>query len=336
MSGAGRVRRRDVVRLLGGAACLPAAAAPNLLRAQAAGSIPTIGFLSPGSPALISNRMFHRGLRELGYVEGKTIAVAARHANGRFDRLPALAAELVALNVALIAAGVTQASLAARAATATIPIVMLGVSDPVGAGLIASLARPGGNVTGTSSMSSGVIGKSVELLKEAVPGAERLAILWNPANAVFQRQMMREAEAAARALRLDAEDFGARGPDEFDAAFAAIVRAKVHAMLVMPDPLTTQHTARIVAFARQARLPAIYGIREQAEAGGLMSYGPDIPEQFRRGAAYVDKILKGAKPADLPVEQPAKFELVVNLRTAKALGHTIPSTLLVRADDVIE
>jgi putative ABC transport system substrate-binding protein len=242
----------------------------------------------------------------------------------------------VALRPDVIAAGVTQASLAARDATRTIPIVMLGVSDPVGAGLIASLARPGGNVTGTSSMSSGVIGKTLEVLKEAVPAAERVAILWNPANAVFQAQMIREAEAAARALGLRVQAHGARGPDEYETAFAAIMGSNAQAMLVMPDPVNTQHTARIVDFARRARLPAVYGTREQAEAGGLMAFGPDIPEQFRRGAAYVDRILKGAKPADLPVEQAAKFELVVNLKTAKALGLAIPSTLLVRADDVIE
>lgn len=326
------MRRRDVVRLLGGVACA-CASAP---RAQPANRLPMIGFLSPAAPALASTRMFFRGLAEHGYADGKNVALVPRYAEGRFDRLPALAAELVALRVDVIAAAVTQASLAARDATRTIPIVMLGVSDPVGAGLIASLARPGGNVTGTSSMSSGVIGKSLEVLKEAVPAAERVAILWNPANAVFQAQMMREAEATARALGLRLQAHGARGPHEFDAAFAAIAKADVQAILVMPDPLTTQHTARIVDFARRARLPAIYGTREQAEAGGLVTYGPDIPEQFRRGAAYVDKILKGAKPADLPVEQAAKFALIVNLKTAKALGLPIPSTLLVRADEVIE
>jgi putative ABC transport system substrate-binding protein len=328
------VRRRDLVRLLGGA--VSAAACGNALRAQPANRLPTIGFLSPASPAVASNRMFLRGLAELGYADGKNIALAPRYAEGRFDRLPALAAGLVAQRVDVIAAGVTQASLAARDATRTIPIVMLGVGDPVGAGLIASLARPGGNVTGTSSMSAGVIGKSLEVLKEAVPGAERVAILWNPANAVFQAQMMREAQVAASALRMLATEHGARGPHEFEAAFAAIANAGAQAMLVMPDPVTTQHTARIVDFARRARLPAIYGTREQAEAGGLMTYGPDIPEQFRRGATFVDKILKGAKPSELPVEQPAKFELIVNLKTAKALGLAIPSTLMVRADEVIE
>ncbi len=328
------MRRRDFVRLLGGAAS--AAASAGAPRAQPANRLPAIGFLSPASPALGSNRMFLRGLAELGYADGKNMALVPRYAAGRFERLPALAAELVALHPDIIAAGVTQASLAARDATRTIPIVMLGVSDPVGAGLIASLARPGGNVTGTSSMSSGVIGKTLEVLKEAVPAAERVAILWNPANAVFQAQMIREAQAAAAALRVHMTAHGARGPDEFEAAFAGIVKAEAQAMLVMPDPMTTQHTAQIVAFARRARLPAIYGTREQAEAGGLLTYGPDIPEQFRRGAAYVDKILKGAKPADLPVEQAAKFELIVNLKTAKALGLNVPSTLLVRADEVIE
>ncbi len=327
------MRRRDFATGLGAAAAWPAAA---LAQQSAPNRLPAIGFLSPASPALASNRMFLRGLAELGYADGETIAVVPRYAEGRFDRLPLLAGELVRLRVDVIAAGVTQASLAARDATRTIPIVMLGVSDPVGAGLIASLARPGGNVTGTSSMSSGVIGKTLEVLKEAVPAAERVAILWNPANAVFQAQMIREAQAAAAALRVHMTAHGARGPDEFEAVFAGIVKAEAQAMLVMPDPMTTQYTAQIVAFARRARLPAIYGTREQAEAGGLLTYGPDIPEQFRRGAAYVDKILKGAKPADLPVEQAAKFELIVNLKTAKALGLNVPSTLLVRADEVIE
>lgn len=336
MSGAGAVRRRDAVRLLGAAACATAGAWPFAARGQSDERMPTIGLLSPTSPAHITNRMFRRGLAELGYVEGKNLTIAARYAQGRFESLPALAAELVRLQVALIAAGVTHASLAARNATETIPIVMLGVSDPIGSGLIASLARPGGNVTGTSSLSSGVIGKLLELLKEAVPGARRVAVLWNPANAVFQRQMMHEAEATARALGVMLRAHGARGPDEFDSAFAAIAKENVQGMLVMPDPITTQHAARIVELARRARLPAIYGTREHAAAGGLLCYGPDVPEQFRRGAAYVAKILKGAKPADLPVEQAAKFNLIVNLKTAKALGLTLPSTLLVRADEVIE
>ena len=328
------MRRRDLVRLLGGAAA--SAAGASALRAQSASRLPKIGFLSPASPTLASNRMFLRGLAELGYADGNNITLVPRYAEGRFERLPALAAELVALRVDILAAGVTQASLAARDATRTIPIVMLGVSDPVGAGLVASLARPGGNVTGTSSMSSGVIGKSLEVLKEAVPAAGHVAILWNPANAVFQAQMIREAEAAAAALGLRVQAHGARGPDEYDAAFAAIVNADAQAMLVMPDPVTLQHTPRIVEFARRARLPAIHGTREEAEAGGLLTYGPSVPEQFRRGALYVDKILKGAKPADLPVEQAEKFELIVNLKTAKALGLAIPGTLLVRADEVIE
>lgn len=280
--------------------------------------------------------MFFRGLHELGYVEGANVTIVSRYAEGKFDRLPAFAAELAALPVDVIAAGVTQASLAARHATRTIPIVMLGVSDPIGAGLIATLARPGGNVTGTSSLSSGVIGKSLELLKDAVAGLERVAILWNPANAVFQRQMIHEAETSAGALRLRVAAHGARGPDEIEAAFAAIAKADMQAVLMMPDPIYNEQTARIVEIAKRSRLPVMYGSREQVAAGGLMSYGPDVPEQFRRGAAYVDKILKGAKPADLPVEQAVKFELVINLKTAKSLDLAIPNTLLVRADEVIE
>lgn len=331
-----RKGRRAFVCRLGGLALAPGCALVVPAKAQDARKLPIIGFLSPALPTARTNKMFMRGLDELGYADGGNVVIAARYADGNFDRLPSLAQELVALPASVIAAAVTQASIAARAATPTIPIVMLGVSDPIGAKLIAGLARPGGNVTGTSSMSSGVIGKSIEVLAEAIPGLARVAILWNPANAVFQAQMMREAEATAAALKLRHEAHAARGPHEYESAFTAIVASRAQALLVMPDPILTESVDRIIALARRARLPAIYGSREQAAAGGLMSYGPDIPEQFRRGAAYVDKILKGAKPGDLPVEQSDKFELVVNLKAAAELGLDLPNTLLVRADAVIE
>ena len=330
------MRRREFITRLAGLAAISSHLPPTGAQAQQPAKPPTIGFLSPSSSSALLNQQFHRGMRELGYLDGRNVIIVSRFADGEFDRLPALAAELVAMRVDVIVAVVTQASLAARNATKTIPIVMLGVADPLGAGLVASLARPGGNVTGTSGMSSEVVGKSLEVLKEAVPALRRVAILWNPANAVFQAQTMREAERAAGALAVSLQAFGARDAEEFETAFAAIAKANVQAMLVMPDPVNTLHVSRIVDFARGSRLPAMYATREQAMAGGLLVYGPDLAEQFRRGATYVDRILKGANPGDLPVEQVTKFELIVNLKTAKALGLAIPNTLLVRADEVIE
>jgi putative tryptophan/tyrosine transport system substrate-binding protein len=329
------MKRREFITLLGGAAI----AWPLPLRAQQAGKIPRIGYLSPGSASaglVARDQAFRQGLRELGYVEGKNIVIEYRYAEGKFDRLAGLAAELVRLKVDVIAAALTQASLAAKVATKTIPVVILGVSDPLGSGLIASLARPGANITGTSSMTSEVVGKSLEILKEAVPKISRVAVLWNPDNAVFQAQMLKEAEFAAGVLGLRLQTFGARGSDELDRAFAAITGASVDALLVLADPILAFHQRRIVDFAEKSRLPAIYGIKEYAAAGGLMHYGPNIDGQFRRAASYVDKILKGAKPADLPVEQPTKFQFVINLKTAKTLGLTFPLPLLGRADEVIE
>ena len=241
------------------------------------------------------------------------------------------------LKVDVIVAQVTVASLAAKGATRTIPIVMQGVSDPVGTGLVASLARPGGNITGTSAMSAEVIGKSLELLKETVPKLSRVAVLWNPDNAIFQAQMLRETQIAAGALAVELQIFAARGADEIDQAFAAMTRGRVGALLVLPDPVfNSHHRGRIVGLAERSRLPAMYGSRDFAAAGGLMTYGPNYADQFRRAAAYVDKILKGTSPTDLPVEQATKFELVINLKTAKTLGLTIPIPLLGRADEVIE
>jgi putative tryptophan/tyrosine transport system substrate-binding protein len=326
------MRRRDFITVLGAAG----AAWPLATRAQQAGKVPRIGYLTASSPSAPSTEAFRRGLRELGYVEGKTIVVEYRFANGEFDRLPGLAAELVQLKVDLIVAAVTQASLAARDATKTIPVVIAAVSDPVGSGLVPNLARPGANVTGTSSMSTDLVGKSLEVLKEAVPAASRVAVLWNPKNAVFQEQMLREAQAAGRAMGIRLETFSARGPGEFDVVFAAIIAERVGALLVLADPILIDHKSRIIEFAEKSRVPAIYGTRDHAVAGGLMTYGPDTMEQFRRAAIYVDRILKGANPADLPVEQPTKFDFVINLKTAKALGLNIPPTLLARADEVIE
>ena len=328
------MRRRDFIALLGGSAVWPLVA-----RAQEHGRIPRIGYLSPvaaSSGFLPRDETFRQGLRDLGYVDGANIVIEYRFADGRFERLPALAADLVRLNVDVIVASVTQASLAARDATKTIPIVIAGVSDPVGSGLIANLARPGGNITGTSSQTSEVVGKSLEFLKETMPGIVRVAALWNPANAVFQTQMLKEAEAAAAALKIHIEGYGARNAEELGTAFTAITLERADALLVLADPLLISHQKRIIDYALKRRLPAIYATKDHAAAGGLMTYGPNIEGQFRRAATYVDKILKGAKPADLPVEQPTQFELVINLKTAKMLGITIPTTLLARADEVIE
>jgi putative ABC transport system substrate-binding protein len=323
--------RREFIAVLGSAAAWPLA-----VRAQKAGKIPRIGYLSPGTKLSLLDRSFLQGLRELGYVEGKNILIEYRFAGGKFKRLPAMAAELVQLDVDVIVARVTQASLAAKAATKTIPVVMLGVSDPVGSRLVTSLARPGGNITGTSSQTAEVQGKSLELLKEIVPKLSRVAVLWNPANPIFQAQMLKATKRAAGVLGLQLREFGARNPNEFDNAFAAIINARVDALMVFGDPTLVAHKARIINFAARHHLPAIYGTEDHAEAGGLITYSPDYAAQFRRGAFYVDKILKGTKPADLPVEQPTKFELAINLKTAKALGLQIPPALLIRADEVIE
>ena len=326
------MRRRDFITLFGSAA----AAWPLAARAQQAGKIPRIGFLSPAAALSIRDRRFLQGLHELGYVEGKNILIEYRFAAGKFKRLPGLAAELVRLNVDVIVTVVTQASLAAKAATKTIPVVMVAVSDPVASRLVTSLARPGGNITGTSSQTADVSGKSLQLLKEVVPKLSRVAVLWNPANAIFQAQLLKATERAAGVLGLQLREFGARNTDELDHAFAAIGKANVGALMVLGDPTLVAHKARIIDFAAKHRLPAIYATENHAEAGGLMTYGPDMAGQFERAAFYVDKILKGAKPADLPVEQPTRFEFAINLKTAKALGLVIPPPLLIRADKVVE
>ena len=325
------MRRRDFIKVIAGST----AAWPLAAHAQQPGKVPRIGYLSSSSASAREEALW-QGLRELGYVEGKNIVIEYRFAKGKFDQLPDLAAELVRLEVDVIVAAATQASLAAKGVTRTIPIVMSIVSDPVGSGLIASLARPGANITGTASMTAEVVGKSLELLKETVPKLSRVAVLWNPDNAIFQAQMLRETQVAAGALGVQLRTFGARGADEFDRAFAAMTRARAGALLVLADTILILHRAPIVDFAAKSRLPAMYGTRDYAAAGGLMSYGPNYADILRRTATYVDKILKGAKPADLPVEQPTKFEFVINLKTARTLGLNIPLPLLGRADEVIE
>ncbi|HEX5913779.1 MAG TPA: ABC transporter substrate-binding protein [Rubrobacter sp.] len=321
---------------LAGAAAL--LAAPLAADAQQAGKVHRIGFLGVSSPSdrpLLLDA-FRQRLRELGWVESQNIVIDYRYAEGRVDRLPDLAAELVRLKVDLIISWGTQGVTAAKNATKTIPIVMIAVRDPIGIGLIASLARPGRNVTGVSG-SAGLewVAKQLELLKETVPKIRRVAILSNPTNA-YHQLAIREVDVAARALGVQLQLLEAQGPNEFDGAFAAMAKESVGALLVLSDAMLNSHRTRLADLAARSRLPAAYGVRESVEAGGLMSYGPSFLDFYRRAATYVDKILKGAKPAELPVEQPTKFELVVNLKTAKALGLALPPSLLARADQVIE
>jgi putative ABC transport system substrate-binding protein len=323
-------RRRFLVTSLAGVL-----AAPLVAEAQQPGKVYRIGLLSPTSHGL-GIEGFHEGLRALGYVEVRNVVVEYRSAEGRFDRLPALAAELVRIRVDVIVAVDTQASLAAKNATKTIPIVMLAVGDPVGAGLVTSLTHPGGNVTGTSFQNVEVAGKSLELLKNAIPQLRAVAVLWNPANPVFQAQMVKETEAAARSLGIQLRMLAARDAKEIDSAFAAMNGGRAEGLMVIPDPVFMAHLTRIAALATHSHLPSISTSKEYAEAGGLMAYSASFAERGRRTAVYVDRILKGANPASLPVEQPAILELVINLKTAKALGLTIPPSLLARADQVIE
>jgi putative ABC transport system substrate-binding protein len=321
-------------------------AAPLVAAAQQPGKVYRIGFLSPSSPSdpekLASPfgegglAAFRQGMRDLGYAEGQNISIEPRWAEGRFERLPDLAAELARLKVDVIVSVVTQATLSAKNATRTIPIVMVAAGDPVGSGLVPNLARPGGNVTGPSSMYAELAGKQLELLMKTAPKVSRVAVLWNPANAAWQVQMLRQTETAARALGLQRQLLEARGPDELEGAFAAMTRERANALLVQVDVIFALHAQRIADLAAKHRVPAMYGAREHVGAGGLMSYAPNILDLFRRAATYVDKILRGAKPGDLPIEQPTKFELVINLKTAKALGLTIPQSVLLRADQVIE
>jgi putative tryptophan/tyrosine transport system substrate-binding protein len=313
-------------------------AAPLAADAQQAGMVPRIGWLGATSP---SDRpplldAFRQGLRELGWVEGQNIVIDYRYAEGRVDRLPDLAADLVRLKVDLIASLGTQGVTAAKNATETIPIVMIAVRDPVDTGLIASLARPGGNVTGVSGYAGlETVAKQLALLNETVPEIRRVAILSNPGNA-YHQLAIRELNVAARSSGVQLQLLEARGPNDFDGAFAAMAKERVGALLVVSDVIFNNHRTRLADLAARSRLPAAYGVRESVEAGGLMSYGPSFLDLFRRSATFVDKILKGAKPADLPVEQPVKFELVINLRTAKALGLEVPLHLQQRADEVIE
>ena len=313
--------------------------APRAVEAQPAAKIARIGWLSGNmatSPQL--PEAFRQGLRDLGYVEGRNVVIEYRDAGGNFERLPALAAELVALKVDVIVAGGTPHALAAKQATRTLPIVFASPPAPVESGLVTSLARPGGNVTGLAGHAPELVGKRLELLKQAVPGVSRVAFLWQPGVIGDRpaRDMLKEAEVAARALGVRVQFVEARGPENVDRAFSEMTTARADALIVLSSSMFFSERRRLVALAGKNRLPAVYAARDFIEAGGLMAYGPNLADSFRRGATYVDRILRGAKPADLPVEEPTTFELIINLKTARALGLTIPPSLLARADQVIE
>jgi putative ABC transport system substrate-binding protein len=331
-----RVQRRQFLIAAGALLATPLAA-----DGQQAAKIPRIGYLTTSlaaSPHL--PEAFRQGLRDLGYVEGRNVMIDYRDAEGKVDRLPALAAELVALKVDVIVTGTsTLAARVAKEATRTIPIVFGGVGDPVESELVTSLARPGGNVTGLSTLGPELVGKRLELLKQALPGVDRVAVLWLP-GALGERtdkEMLTGADVAARALGVRLQFVEAtRDPADFDRAFSDMTRARAGALTVLPSNRFSRERRRLVDLAAKNRLPTVYTSREFVDAGGLMSYGANSADLHRRAATYVDKILKGAKPGDLPVEQPTKFELIINLKTAKDLGLTIPQSVLARADDLIQ
>jgi putative ABC transport system substrate-binding protein len=304
---------------------------------QPAGKPYRVGFLGNSTAALEANLVepFRQGLRERGYVEGQDVVVEYRWAEGKYERFPDLIDELLRLKVDVIVTAGTPAALAVKRATTTVPLVMIAVGDPVGTGLVASLSRPGGNITGLTSIAADLEGKRLELLREVVPKLSHMSVLWNPASP-FQVVAEKEVRAAAQMLQLRVLSLGVRAADELDAAFDAIVKARPGALVVLADRLFLHNRARIVAFATRHRLPGVYAYRELVEAGGFMSFGPSYADMHRRAATYVDKILKGAKASDLPVEQPAKFELVLNLKAAQALGVTVPPSVLARADDVLQ
>jgi putative ABC transport system substrate-binding protein len=314
-------------------------AAPFAAEAQQAAKVARIGFLATN---LATDRhlseAFRQGLRDLGYVEGRNLVIEYRDAEGKVERFPALAAELVALKVDVIVASGTLAALAVKQATRTLPVVFSPAGDPVGSGLVTSLARPGGNVTGLSAFAPELVGKRLELLTQAVPGVSRVAVLWQPGafGEGTEKDTLKRAEVAARNLGVRLQFVEARGPADFDRAFSDVTRARASALTALGSNMFTSERRRLVDLAAEKRLPAMYAVRDYVDAGGLMSYGPNLADLYRRAATYVDKILKGARPADLPVELPTKVELIINLKTAKTLGLTIPQSVLGRADELIK
>jgi putative ABC transport system substrate-binding protein len=323
------MRRREFVTLVSGALVVW----PLVARAQPSGKIWRIGFIAHRYEEFYDP--LFQGLRELGYTEGQNLVVERRYAEGRVERFKEFAAEMVQLKVDLIIVVTTPAAFAARNATTTIPIVHPAAIDPVGTGLIASLAHPGGNVTGLAVLNAETCAKRLELLREVVPGLSRGAVLWNAANPA-NTLAWKETEGAGRALGVAIQSHEVRGPGDFEGAFAMIAQQHPDILLVLQDALTLEYRKEIIGFALRERLPSMFVGKLWAEEGGLMSYGDRLPERYRRAADVVDRILKGAKPADLPVEQPTTFELVVNLKTAKAIGLTLPPAFLARADQVIE
>ena len=322
------MKRREFIMLLGGAA----AAGPLAARAQQPEKRYTVGILSAGSAPVLRKVLFD-ALRELGWIEGKNVVFEQRYAENRLERLPELAADLVRLKVDVIAVAGTLAPLAAKRVTSTIPIVMTAAGDPLGSGLVASLARPGGNVTGMSLMAPDLGGKRLELLKDVLPRLSRVAVLWNADNP-YSALVFKETQTGGQTLGIEVQSLEVRDPDDFDGTFEAARRQRPDALITVEDPLTVDHRKRIADFAVGQQLPSLHGVREFAAAGG--SYGASLADLFRRAAGYVDKILRGAQPADLPVQQPTKFEFVINLKTAKALGLRIPDKVVALADEVIE
>lgn len=323
------MRRRDFIAWLGNTAVMW----PLATHAQQGKTIPRVGVLWPNPPATFG--FMRQGLGDLGYVEGKTINFEFRWAEGKLDQLPELAAELVRLPVDVIVALGPPATLAAKRATSTIPIVFVAMGDPLASGVVASLARPGANLTGTTRMISEMSGKHVELLKETVPSLAKFAVLWNPTNSSHQ-PALRVVNDTARSLSLQVYPLEVRARAELDGAFAAATKERADGVLFIADPIFFIELKRMVDLVAANRLPAICNFIEFPKLGGLMGYAPSIPDEFRHAAGHIDKILKGAKPGDLPVEQPTKFQLVINLKTAKTLGIAVPSTLVATADEVIE
>ena len=305
-------------------------------QAQQPKTVQRIGYVGAGSPATAGHhaQAFAQGLRELGYVEGQNIAIEHRWAEGKLESLPGFVADFIRLKVDVIISSATPAIRVAKEQTTTVPIVMAGVTDPVGNGFVASLARPGGNITGLTHVAPDLTGKRLELLKEVVPRLSRVAVLWNPKQP-GQAVAYKESQAAAQTLKLTLISMEARNREEIERILSGTVKERAEAIFELPDPVIFLNRELIAQFAAKHRLPAMYSFREYVEAGGLMSYGTSFPSLFHRAATYVDKILKGAKPADLPVEQPTKFELIINLKAAKQIGLTIPPALLARADRVI-
>ena len=329
------MQRREFIALLGGATAASATGVRNA-RAQLPAKIPRVGYIASAGTGMAGRMVaaLRQGLGELGYVDGQTIALEVRAADARMERIPELVAELISLKMDILVAASSVSALAAKKATNTIPIVMV-AADPVGLGLVASLRWPGGNVTGLSYFNEAIIAKRLQLLTEFVPGLSRIAVLRNP-GVVVHATFWQETELAARKLGVVLQPLDIRSRDDFEAAFAAAKRGNAQGLVALDDALTIAHRPQIVALAASSHLPAMYGLREFPDDGGLMSYGASFVDLLRRAATFVDKIVKGAKPAELPVEQPTKFELVINRKAANALGLTVPATLLAQANEVIE